>query len=162
MLSAHHYNQKTSSTYTPCIFVCYRILHNGFRSYDHAVHKIILSRHVFFDESVTPNDPPSYTFLDENLDPPSPLHDLLTTPTPSTPSHETTIDTWPPSPSDAIPPTTTPPRRKSTSANLGCPVISLHHILSYWCISALSTSLITSHSFVIVFSTTVSFSYQNH
>ncbi|KAJ9566982.1 hypothetical protein OSB04_002948 [Centaurea solstitialis] len=60
---------------SPCVFLGYPSLHRGFRCLDLSTKRIIISRHVTFDESifpfgsVTPNDPPSYSFLDDTSDP---------------------------------------------------------------------------------------------
>lgn len=57
------------------VFLYYPTQHCGYRCLDLATRKIIISRHVPFDEtsfpflSVTPNQPPSYSFLDD----PSPI-----------------------------------------------------------------------------------------
>lgn len=57
---------------TPCVFLGYPSNHRGYRCLDLQSKKIIISRHVNFDESVfffntiisTP--PPTYTFLDDH------------------------------------------------------------------------------------------------
>nr|GEW32253.1 ribonuclease H-like domain-containing protein [Tanacetum cinerariifolium] len=76
-----------------CVFLGYPALHRGYRCLDLSTNKIIISRHVIFDEdqfpfgSMTPDQPPSYDFL---LPPPNtqvtnpPNHHLSTgKPTPS-------------------------------------------------------------------------------
>jgi hypothetical protein len=104
-------NHKLGPRSTPCIFLGYPSNHRGFRCLNLSTNKIIISRSVTFDEtifpygSVTPNDAPSYTFLDTtpNI---IPRHILQqpnsiisthnphpTSPNPSTPSHITTTDT---------------------------------------------------------------------
>nr|GEU61449.1 hypothetical protein [Tanacetum cinerariifolium] len=69
------------------IFLGYPYNHRGYRCLDLNTNKTIISRHITFDETVfpfgsmTPNQPPSYQFLDDNLDTsPIALH-ILTTPT---------------------------------------------------------------------------------
>ncbi|GJR32061.1 ribonuclease H-like domain-containing protein [Tanacetum coccineum] len=66
---------KLAPRATPCIFLGYPAYHRGYRCLDLSTNKIILSRHVTFDEpqfpygSVTHADPPSYTFLEPNISP---------------------------------------------------------------------------------------------
>ncbi|GKE60317.1 ribonuclease H-like domain-containing protein, partial [Tanacetum coccineum] len=61
---------KLAPRATPCIFLGYPAYHRGYRCLDLSTNKIILSRHVTFDElqfpygSITPTNPPSYTFFD--------------------------------------------------------------------------------------------------
>ncbi|GJZ64021.1 ribonuclease H-like domain-containing protein, partial [Tanacetum coccineum] len=80
----------------------YPAYHRGFRCLNLETNKIILSRHVTFDEtqfpykSMTPSSPPSYTFLDTQR---SPLLTSLASklPNPSTNiPHQTSIPTAPP------------------------------------------------------------------
>ncbi|GJT74358.1 ribonuclease H-like domain-containing protein [Tanacetum coccineum] len=65
-----HTNHKLEPRATPAIFLGYPTNHRGYRCLDLNTNKIILSRHVTFDETVfpygsmTPHDSPSYTFLD--------------------------------------------------------------------------------------------------
>ncbi|GJX07003.1 ribonuclease H-like domain-containing protein [Tanacetum coccineum] len=66
---------KLAPQATPCIFLGYPAYHRGYRCLDLSTNKIILSRHVTFDElqfpygSVTHAHPPSYTFLEPNISP---------------------------------------------------------------------------------------------
>lgn len=97
---------KLAPRSTPCVFLGYPAHHRGYRCLDLSSRKIIISRHVVFNESVfpfgsvTPTSSPDYSFLDDH----SPLSRLLTTPTfsppPSEPSPTSTIS----SPADAPPP----------------------------------------------------------
>lgn len=56
---------------TPCIFLGYPTYHRGFCYFDLSTKKIIISRHVVFNETVfpyglvTPTKPPSYDFLSD-------------------------------------------------------------------------------------------------
>ncbi|GJR38108.1 ribonuclease H-like domain-containing protein [Tanacetum coccineum] len=65
-------SHKLAPRSTPCIFLRYPSNHRGYRCLDLATNKVIISRHVTFDEtvfpygSVTPNSAPSYTFLDDD------------------------------------------------------------------------------------------------
>nr|GEX28942.1 ribonuclease H-like domain-containing protein [Tanacetum cinerariifolium] len=65
-----HTNHKLEPHATPSIFLGYPTNHRGYRCLDLYTDKIILSRHVTFDETVfpygsmTPNNSPAYTFLD--------------------------------------------------------------------------------------------------
>ena len=55
---------------SPCVFLGYPSSHKGYKCYDLTSHKIIISRHVFFDKATFPFSQPSpcspsdYTFLD--------------------------------------------------------------------------------------------------
>lgn len=68
---------KLAPRTTPCVFLGYPSHHRGYRCLDLDTQKIIISRHVTFDEtifpfgSMTPNASPSYTFLDSSLDGPN-------------------------------------------------------------------------------------------
>nr|GEX85360.1 ribonuclease H-like domain-containing protein [Tanacetum cinerariifolium] len=104
----------TCPSYHTSIFLGYPYNHRGYRSLDLNSNKIIISRHVTFDETVfpfgsmTPTKPPSYQFLDDNLDTSPIALRLLTTPTspqqtpPQTTPQTTlqaTTQTTPPTPS---------------------------------------------------------------
>ncbi|GJZ44585.1 ribonuclease H-like domain-containing protein [Tanacetum coccineum] len=85
-----HSTHKLQPRSTPCVFLGYPTNHRGYRCLDLATNKIIISRHVNFEEtifpfgSMTPSNPPSYNFLEHN-DTPSPIQlKLLTTPNSST------------------------------------------------------------------------------
>ncbi|XP_071686916.1 uncharacterized protein [Rutidosis leptorrhynchoides] len=64
------WTMDTAPRSTPCIFLGYPSNHRGYRCFDLATHKIILSRHATFDETsfpysaTTTSPPPSYEFLD--------------------------------------------------------------------------------------------------
>lgn len=66
LTTPHKLAQRTS----PCIFLGYPTNHHGYQCLDLSSRKIIISRHVIFDEtifpfkSVKPNEAPSYDFLD--------------------------------------------------------------------------------------------------
>lgn len=91
---------KLAPRSTPCIFLGYPAHHRGFRCLDLATYKIIISRHVTFDEtsfpfgSMTPDQPPSYQFLDTDNEPNFISRQLLTTPSSSTsqPNIPSTLD----------------------------------------------------------------------
>ncbi|GJX97393.1 ribonuclease H-like domain-containing protein [Tanacetum coccineum] len=122
---------KLAPRTTPSIFLGYPYNHRGYRCLDLNTNKIIISRHVTFDETVfpfgsmTPTKPPSYKFLDDNLDTSPIALRLLTTPTspqqtpPQTNSQttpQTTPQSTPPTPlptpspqTTPTPPATTPP-----------------------------------------------------
>ncbi|GJY11793.1 reverse transcriptase domain-containing protein [Tanacetum coccineum] len=63
------FDHKLQSRSTACVFLGYPALHRGYRCLDLSTNKIIISRHVIFDEdqfpsgSMTPDAPPSYDFL---------------------------------------------------------------------------------------------------
>nr|GEW73601.1 hypothetical protein [Tanacetum cinerariifolium] len=116
LLPLHLSTAQTSPRTTPSIFLGYPYNHRGYRCLDLNTNKIIISRHVTFDEivfpfgSMTPTKPPSYQFLNDNLDTyPIALH-LLTTPTsPQQTPSQTTQQTNP-----QITPQSTPPTPLST------------------------------------------------
>ncbi|GJX96017.1 ribonuclease H-like domain-containing protein [Tanacetum coccineum] len=114
---------KLAPRTTPSIFLGYPYNHRGYRCLDLNTNKIIISRHVTFDETVfpfgsmTPTKPPSYQFLDDNLDTSPIALRLLTTPTspqqtppqitPQT-NPQTTPQSTPPTPLSTPSPQTTP------------------------------------------------------
>ncbi|GJW81798.1 ribonuclease H-like domain-containing protein [Tanacetum coccineum] len=63
------FDHKLQPRSTACVFLGYPTLHRGYRCLDLSTNKIIISRHVIFDEdqfpfgSMTPDAPPSYDFL---------------------------------------------------------------------------------------------------
>ncbi|GJS63577.1 ribonuclease H-like domain-containing protein [Tanacetum coccineum] len=63
------FDHKLQPRSTACVFLGYPALHRGYRCLDLSTNKIIISRHVNFDEeqfpfgSMTPDMPPSYDFL---------------------------------------------------------------------------------------------------
>ncbi|GJS39201.1 ribonuclease H-like domain-containing protein [Tanacetum coccineum] len=81
-----HTNHKLEPRATPSIFLGYPTNHRGYRCLDLNTDKIILSRHVTFDETVfpygsmTPESLPPYNFLDTdpNLIQKHMLHDMPT------------------------------------------------------------------------------------
>ncbi|GKA53711.1 ribonuclease H-like domain-containing protein [Tanacetum coccineum] len=102
-------NHKLGPRATPSIFLGHAANHFGYRCLDLNTNKIIISRHVTFDETVFPfpstksTTTPSYDFLDDSTDlistiirtapitpVPAPVHtplvDVPTPPTPPTPS----------------------------------------------------------------------------
>ncbi|GKA66081.1 ribonuclease H-like domain-containing protein [Tanacetum coccineum] len=89
-------SHKLAPRTTPSIFLGYPYNHHGYRCLDLNTNKIIISRHVTFDETVfpfgfmTPIQPPSYQFLDDNLDTSPIALRLLTIPTSpqQTPPHK--------------------------------------------------------------------------
>ncbi|GJR94789.1 ribonuclease H-like domain-containing protein [Tanacetum coccineum] len=111
---------KLAPRTTPSIFLGYAYNHRGYRCLDLNTNKIIISRHVTFDETVfpfgsmTPTKPPSYQFLDDNLDTSPIALRLLTTPTspqqtpPQTTNPQTTPQTIPPTSLSTPSPQTTP------------------------------------------------------
>ncbi|KAJ9547419.1 hypothetical protein OSB04_019962 [Centaurea solstitialis] len=136
-------SHKLQPSTTPCFFLGYLTYHWGFRCLVLSSRKIIISRHIIFDEtvfpfgSVTSNEPPLYAFLVEPSNPSPILRAYLssTHPTPnSTPSSKTVSP-----PSDTIAhtfepiPSPTPPSQPtqkpyvlptlphlSVSSNLSC------------------------------------------
>ncbi|KAJ9566959.1 hypothetical protein OSB04_002925 [Centaurea solstitialis] len=100
---------KLAPRSSPCVFLGYPSLHRGFRCLDLSTKRIIISRHVTFDESifpfrsVTPNDPPSYSFLDDTSDPSPIMRDILQSPSsgPSTEPSQTPQGSPQPNPTTA-------------------------------------------------------------
>lgn len=71
---------KLSRRTTPCVFMGYTPLHRGYRCLDISNGKIIISRHVMFDENTFPfknksNNPisESYDFLNQIMEDSTPL-----------------------------------------------------------------------------------------
>ncbi|CAA7060053.1 unnamed protein product [Microthlaspi erraticum] len=98
---------KLSPRSTPCLFLGYPSQHRGYRCLDLKTNKIIISRHVFFDETIFPaavttNNTTSYHFLDIDDEPSPVFKEILQTP--SLPP-----STAPPQPSIPSLPTVTPP-----------------------------------------------------
>ncbi|GJU14371.1 ribonuclease H-like domain-containing protein [Tanacetum coccineum] len=106
-------NHKLEPRATPAIFLGYPTNHRGYRCLDLNTDKIILSRHVTFDETVfpygsmTPNEPPSYTFLDTS---PNIIQQHLLTKLISSPSPNTTTQSTP----NNNPPSNTTPHQISS------------------------------------------------
>jgi histone deacetylase 1/2 len=94
---------KLQSRSIPCVFLGYPSNHRGYKCYDLSQNKIILCRHVIFNESEfpfsklhTPN-PETYQFLDDELSPYI-INHLLTQPNPTQQTHI-------PNPAQTTPPT---------------------------------------------------------
>lgn len=73
----HSNLHKLSARSSPSLFLGYPTQHRGYRCMDLKTNKIIISRHVVFDETLFPasvkeSSPKSYEFLD-NVEEPSPL-----------------------------------------------------------------------------------------
>lgn len=65
---------KLQNRSSPCVFLGYPSNHRGYKCYDLSTRKIIISRHVIFDEHVFPfakvqSSPPNYHFLQSDLHP---------------------------------------------------------------------------------------------
>ncbi|GJY50236.1 ribonuclease H-like domain-containing protein [Tanacetum coccineum] len=116
---------KLASRTTPFIFLSYPYNHRGYRCLDLNTNKIIISRHVTFDETVfpfgsmTPTKPPSYKFLKDNLDTSPIALRLLTTPTsPQQTPPQITLQTNPQTTTQSTPPTPTPTPSPQTTPTL--------------------------------------------
>lgn len=119
----HSHLHKLSARSTPCLFLGYPINHRGYRCLDLKTNRIIMSRHVVFDETTFPGaqkhatDLSSYTFLDCE---PSPLFQAILqnqpvqTLTPNTASLPTITASSPPPP-----PVIPNPPRMTTRGQLG-------------------------------------------
>ncbi|KAK1440601.1 hypothetical protein QVD17_06430 [Tagetes erecta] len=133
---------KLSPRSLRCIFLGYPPNHRGYRCYDQSTGRVLISRHVVFDETVFPyTDPPpphAYTFLDDQpFFPPSPIPSFVpnhqptqrpTQPTETPPSPTTTSPTNPtlhspptpsPTPSPSPPSTGNPSPSPHTSPTPG-------------------------------------------
>nr|GEW27229.1 hypothetical protein [Tanacetum cinerariifolium] len=117
--ASSHLVDNTEPRSTPCIFLGYPANHSGYRCLDLASNKIIITRHVRFDEdvfsfgNVTSSTKPSYDFLlppiqtTTNVPTTEPfVQDVDKPNTPITP-HPITLPTNPPQPD-------TPPSHRST------------------------------------------------
>ena len=79
----HSHLSKLSPRSTPCLFLGYPSQHRGYRCLNLKTNKIILSRHVYFDEDKLPaaetkNDGSKYHFLDHQ-DEPAPIFKTIHT-----------------------------------------------------------------------------------
>ncbi|KAJ9560828.1 hypothetical protein OSB04_005988 [Centaurea solstitialis] len=125
---------KLASRSTPCVFLGYPSQHRGFRCLDLSTRRIIISRHVVFDESilpfgsVTPTNPPSYSFLNDPSDTSPIMHDILhshhpppnpTAPSPNHSSADIQGNHLPPSLSSASSPTPHPTHPMTTRSKSG-------------------------------------------
>lgn len=103
---------KLQARSTPCVFLGYPSNHRGYKCYELSSRKIVISRHVVFDENIFPfsnsiaPSSSSYDFLDTSTTPflhsshqpsftthddqTSPPLNTNSTPTPSSPAHRTT------------------------------------------------------------------------
>ncbi|GKB82307.1 ribonuclease H-like domain-containing protein [Tanacetum coccineum] len=137
-------SHKLEPRSTPCIFLGYPANHRGYRCLDLASNKIIISRHVRFDEdvfpfgNVTPSNTPTYDFLlphiqtTTNVPTTEPFVQHMNEPnTPITPHHITPPtsppqpDTYPSYSSTPIPPQPdTPPSHSSTPIPTSAPTQS--------------------------------------
>lgn len=116
-------SHKLSPRTTSCVFLGYPSQHRRFRCLNLANNKIIISRHVIFDEtsfpfgSMTPDQPPSYSFLDHATVDPNifssrfarSLGPTIDTSSPSTSTLVHTSQPDPPSPPTSPSPLASPP-----------------------------------------------------
>lgn len=84
----HSNLQKLAPRSTPCLFLGYPALHRGYRCLDLKTNKIIISRHVFFDESVFPaaesrSSSSTYRFLQLDEEPSPIFKQILQTQPPN-------------------------------------------------------------------------------
>ncbi|KAJ9553498.1 hypothetical protein OSB04_017543, partial [Centaurea solstitialis] len=105
---------KLSPRSTACVYLGPSANHRGHRYYDLVSHRIIISRHVFFDEDHFPyssfNDLPPVSAYDDLLeDGSSPPLESAVTPAPTTSPESPRTSPVAPTTSDAAVPTTTTP-----------------------------------------------------
>ncbi|KAJ9545500.1 hypothetical protein OSB04_025207 [Centaurea solstitialis] len=105
---------KLSPRSTACVYLGPSANHRGHRCYDLVSHRIIISRHVFFDEDHFPyssfNDLPPVSAYDDLLeDGSSPPLESTVTPAPTTSPESPRTSPVAPTTSDAAIPTTTTP-----------------------------------------------------
>nr|GEV07621.1 ribonuclease H-like domain-containing protein [Tanacetum cinerariifolium] len=113
ILFTRHTNHKLGPRATPSIFLGHAANHFGYRCLDLNTNKIIISRHVTFDETVFPfpstkfTTTPSYDFLDDSTDLISTIiHIAPITPVPAS-VHTLQVDVpTPPTPPTPLPPPT--------------------------------------------------------
>ena len=115
---------KLQSRSTPCVFLGYPSNHRGYKCYDLSLNKIIVCRHVIFDESEFPFskmhtlNPTNYQFLDDEVSPY--INHFITQPRPgpttpnitqqnSPPPAQLGSAPTPPQPAQTLPSTSTPP-----------------------------------------------------
>ncbi|KAJ9546350.1 hypothetical protein OSB04_018893 [Centaurea solstitialis] len=105
---------KLAPRSSPCVFLGYPSLHRGFRCLDLSTKRIIISRHVTFDESifpfgsVTPDDPPSYSFLDDTSEPSPIMRDILQPSSSNSPVEPSEISPGSPNPASQTEPSPSP------------------------------------------------------
>lgn len=85
----HSFLHKLAPRSTPCVFLGYPSSHKGYRCLDLKTRKVIISRHVVFDESIFPmaqtqstSLPKPYDFLDDTSEVSSTFKNILTQPSP--------------------------------------------------------------------------------
>ncbi|KAG7542778.1 GAG-pre-integrase domain [Arabidopsis thaliana x Arabidopsis arenosa] len=105
---------KLSARSTPCLFLGYPSQHRGYRCMDLKSKKIIISRHVIFDENKFPaaepiSPPETYSFLEESDDTSPLFRSILQAPLITTPPQIVTA--LPPATSRPVP----PPRHTMTT-----------------------------------------------
>ncbi|GKE96679.1 ribonuclease H-like domain-containing protein, partial [Tanacetum coccineum] len=123
-------NNKLGPRATPSIFLGHATNHFGYRCLDLNTNKIIISRHVTFDETVFPfpstklTNPPSYDFLEASSD----LISTIIRTTPITPSPDPTPTPTADIPSTPIPPTPPSPPPSHTPQSEPSNVPTPQHI----------------------------------
>ncbi|KAK1415150.1 hypothetical protein QVD17_30922 [Tagetes erecta] len=125
---------KLSPRSTTCVFLGYPENYRGYRCLNLATGRIILSRHVTFDENIFPfatSTPPNHSFLESD---PSPIHTHTqffsphnNQPSPPTPTNNlTSAPNAPPAPPSPTPPHNSPPPPPPPPPQNN-PVLPTHH-----------------------------------
>ena len=117
----HSHTPKLSPRSSACIFLGYPLNHKGYRCFDLTTKKIIISRHVNFDETCFPYPSsktvksPTYDFLDKDTGPSPLFRAILQNQSSTTTPTLAVIPTVSPQPTQVVPPTNEAPRHTMTT-----------------------------------------------
>lgn len=121
----HPHTKTLSPRSSQCILLGYPSNHSGYRCYDLQTKKIIISRHVNFDESIFPyrqtsdGDQPNYEFLDSETEQSPIFKAILLNPTPASVPQQAVNPTETQPPTHVAPATEAPRHSMTTRSKHG-------------------------------------------